>query len=158
MKRLIAIILTLSLILALPVLAHAKFSPGGQYEIKVNEIQTNGGEIEGHENEDGTYTITAKPDKEYKFVKWNIQGEYEIVDGTETSITVRFDYTTDININAIWAKKGSTTSTGPVDSGSGSPETTDNSGNILPIALTLLVGFASVAGFIIIKGKHVNEQ
>ena len=157
MKRFIALFLVLTLIFALPVMASAKKSPNGVVEIKVTLIQTNGGNAVGEENEDETYTVVATPNEGYEFEGWTVEGSYTITDGSLTSTEMTFDYTTDITISPIWKPIGTSTPSGPVDSGSGSPVTSDNTNSVLPIALVSLIAVLVVAGYAIIRNKHVVQ-
>ncbi|MBQ2815346.1 MAG: hypothetical protein IJE65_01585 [Clostridia bacterium] len=157
MKKFIALFMVLALIFTLPVMASAKKSPNGVVEIKVTVIQTNGGNAVGEENDDETYTVTATPNDGYEFVGWTIEGEYTILDGSLTSKELTFDYTTDITVTPIWKPIGTSEPSGPVDSGSGSPTTSDNTGNVLPIAIASLIAVLTLAGYAIIRNKHVTQ-
>ena len=157
MKKFIALFLVLTLIFALPVMASAKKSPAGETEIKVAIIQTNGGNAVGEENNDETYTVTATPSDGYEFDGWTIEGSYTILDGSLDSTELTFDYTTDITISPIWKPIGTSTPSGPVDSGSGSPVTSDNTGSVLPIAIVSLIAVLAIAGYAIIRNKKVVQ-
>ena len=157
MKKFIALFLVLTLIFALPVMASAKKSPNGEVEIKVTVIQTNGGNAVGEENNDESYTVTATPSEGYEFDGWTIEGSYTIVEGSLDSTKLTFDYTTDITISPIWKPMGTSTPSGPVDSGSGSPVTSDNTSNALPIAIVSLIAVLAVAGYAIIRNKQVVQ-
>lgn len=157
MKKFIALFSVLTLIFALPVMASAKKSPAGETEIKVTIIQTNGGNAVGEENNDETYTVTATPSEGYEFDGWTIEGSYTILDGSLDSTELTFDYTTDITISPIWKPIGTSTPSGPVDSGSGSPVTSDNTGSVLPIAIVSLIAVLAIAGYAIIRNKKVVQ-
>ena len=157
MKRFIALFLVLTILFALPVMASAKKSPNGVAEIKVTIIQTNGGNAVGEENEDETYTVTATPNEGYEFDGWTIEGSYTIIDGSLDEKEFTFDYTTDIVISPVWKPIGTSEPSGPVDSGSGSPVTSDNDGGILPIAIVCLIAVLAVAGYAIIRNKQMVD-
>lgn len=157
MKKIIALFLVMAIIFALPVMASAKKSPNGVVEIKVTVIQTNGGNAVGEENDDETYTVKANPNDGYEFVGWEIDGDYTIIDGSLTSTEITFDYTTDITVTPIWKPVGTSEPSGPVDSGSGSPTTSDTTGSVLPIAIASLIAVLALAGYAIIRNKYVAE-
>ncbi len=155
MKKIIALILTLAMVLALPVFAFAEDSPSGDPEYDVNIIQVDGATVTGGKNDDGSYTVTVTVKDTHNFNKWDIQGEYELVDCELTDETVTFTYTSDITVKAELIKKGASSGTGSIDTGSGSPETgNDNTYAIVAVALLAVI---AVAGVFVIKSKTVTE-
>ena len=87
MKKIAALFLVAVMMLTMAVSVFAEGteikSPEAGEEHKVEVARaTTGGAVFFVENEDGTYTITAKPDSGRKFIKWDITGEYEIVSGS----------------------------------------------------------------------------
>lgn len=157
MKKIIALVIALTLVLAMPVLAQAKTSPSGSVEIKVTVKDTNGGTVDSSENEDLTYTIKATPSKNYEFVKWDISGEFTFVKGDINSPEITIDYTSDVTVTPVWREIGTSSSAGPIDSSNGSPQTADNTNNVLPIALFVLLAMFAVAGVVIIRNKNTAE-
>ena len=59
MKKIIALVLALALVLSLPVFAFAEGSPSGDPEYRVQIINVDGGTATGEKNADGSYTVTV---------------------------------------------------------------------------------------------------
>lgn len=156
MKKLIAFVLTLTLILAMPVLAQAKTSPSGQVEIKVTVINVNGGTCEHGAEPDDSYTVTAVPKSGYEFTGWTIVGDYTFKSGDLKSETIKFDYTTDITVTPSFKLKDTSSSQGNPDSDGSSPHTNDNTSSA-PIVVIALLTLVAAAGIIVIRNKFVTE-
>lgn len=155
MKKIVALLLALTLILALPVFAFAEDSPSGKPEYKVQIINVDGATAVGNKNPDGSYTVTVTVKEGYKFNKWTIEGEYELVDSDLTDDTVTFTYTSDITVTPSYTKDGASSGAGSVDTGSGSPDTENN--NSYTLAVVSLLAVIAVAGVFVIKNKVVTE-
>lgn len=155
MKKIIALVLALALVLSLPVFAFAEGSPSGDPEYRVQIINVDGGTATGEKNADGSYTVTVTVKDGYKFNKWTIEGDYELVDCDIDDETVTFTYSSDITITPVYTKEGTSSGAGSVDTGSGSPDTSDNNSYTL-VAVSLLAVIA-IAGVFLLKNKVVTE-
>ena len=88
MKKIIAAIVAITIVFALPVFASADNSPSGTEKHKVTVIDVEGGTCEKIENPDGTYTIKATTKGGYEFTGWKIDGQYEFVSGSLSTPTI----------------------------------------------------------------------
>lgn len=107
MKKIIAIIMSLALVMSLGTMAFAAGSPQGDktYEVTItsdrDKNSSSKGEYKVVKNGD-TFEITAdEDDDEYKFLGWEIIGEYEIVSGSLTSRDLVIRPLGDITINQL---------------------------------------------------------
>ena len=116
MKRLITIALAIVMIFALGVTVFADSSPvpKEQYSIVVTYSPSDGslGDASADKNtviidpsDDGLVTLTANV-KDGKFSKWDIKGEYDIVEGSLTTPKLVIRPHSDIIANAIFEKDG----------------------------------------------------
>ena len=156
MKKLIAVVLVLVMIFALTVTVAAKDSPVGKdyYSITVAYNPSDGsfGTASGDKSsvqisapdEDGNVTITAVTKDNGVFIKWMIEGEYDVVSGSLTDLVVVIKPKSDISAVAYFEKSGTTPdsstpkqSTGGNDSQS-SPKTGDPMWIVLGLAVLAL--------------------
>lgn len=149
MKKLITIALAVVMLFTMVVSVAAEDSPQPKevYSISVSYSPADGslGEAGSDKNqviidssgEDGLVTLTAVV-KEGKFEKWDIQGEYEIVEGSLTSPKLVIKPLSDIKAVAIFSGSGSSSTPSSESTPSGtSPKTGD--------PLYLIIGFAVLA-------------
>lgn len=107
MKKIIAIIMSLALVMSLGTMAFAAGSPQGDKTYKVTitsdreESSSSKDNYKVVQNGD-TFEITAdEDDDEYEFLGWEIIGEYEIVSGSLTSRDLVIRPLGDITINQL---------------------------------------------------------
>lgn len=139
MKKIIALSLTAVMLLTLAIGAFAADlgspeRPGTGHKVSV--VSGKGGSADQKKNDDGTTTITAKPDEGHEFTGWEISGEYDLISGSlkDTVVTIRTKG--DVTATASFDQK---TPAKPWD-GDKSPKT----GNaVLPVAF---VAFVSLFG------------
>ena len=152
MKRFASIVLALVMVLALTVSVAAKGSPTGKdyYSITTSAIPSDGslGGASSDKNkvdtsivktDDGLVILTAT-EKNGKFDHWEITGDYEIVEGSLSSLVLKIRPLSDVKAVAVFKDSGSKstpdTPTKPNDSGT-SPKTGD--------PLLLVIGLAVLA-------------
>lgn len=103
------VLASLCVAMAVPAMA-ATYSAEGEevFQINVSSFAT-GEKTSGSyvEEEDGTITLTIAEDSEYDFVKWAIDGEYEIVSGSLTSKTLVIRPLSDLDIEEAYDVEGS---------------------------------------------------
>jgi len=152
MKKLITVALVIVMIFSLSVTVFAADydspQPKETYSIAVSYSPADGslGVASSDKNqvtidsEDGKVILTATV-KDGKFNRWDIKGEYEIVEGSLTSPKLVIIPKSDISANAIFEKDGKPATpdspSSSSDSGSTSPKTGD--------PLYLIIGFAVLA-------------
>ena len=107
MKKIIAIIMSLALVMSLGTMAFAAGSPQGDktYKVTITSDREESGSSKDNykvvQNGD-TFEITAdEDDDEYEFLGWEIIGEYEIVSGSLTSRDLVIRPLGDITINQL---------------------------------------------------------
>ena len=107
MKKIIAIIMSLALVMSFGTIAFAAGSPEGDktYTVTVTSDRDESSSSKGNytvvKNGD-TFEISAdEDDDEYKFLGWEIIGEYEIVSGSLTSRDLVIRPLGDITINQL---------------------------------------------------------
>lgn len=144
MKKIIALLVAVVMLFAVaaPVLADendSPFDPGTEFSITI-DVVTDGGNASKVVNEDGTVVLTATPDENYKFVKWDISGEYEIVSGTLTASPLTVKPTSDITVKVHFDGEDVAKPTDP-----SSPETGVNTVSFDIFAILMLVSVAGAA-------------
>ncbi|MBR1731044.1 MAG: hypothetical protein IJ725_01245 [Ruminococcus sp.] len=99
-------------------------------------------------DEDGQHaTIVAHPKNGYEFIGWRIDGDYTLEDGTLTDEEITILLHSDVHVYPQFRKIGtsSTTSTSiSIDSGTTSPQTSDNN------AMYFIIGFGVL--FVVLAG------
>ena len=140
MKKRICALIAVALLVFSSVTVMAANSPvaPNYHEITVNgqtvgkngatSIVVNGGKISissGVIEEGKEVTLTANPDKNNKFSKWIIDGDYEIVSGSLTSSTITIIPKSDIDVNAEFVD---------ADGNELTEETTEKPGNDSPVS------------------------
>lgn len=147
MKKVISIALVLVMVFALTVSASALVSPGGRghYGITVGQSPADGSLGNGSsdkdsvivtEDEDGNVTLTADEKNNGKFQRWEIEGDYDIVEGSLTDKTIVIRPKSDIHAVAVF--KGPDGSTNKVPATNNKP-TSPQTGDPLYIVLALAV-------------------
>lgn len=103
MKKFLAILMATMLlfVLALPVAAEISPSPEPEFDVD-SDVQEGEGETFETPNEDGSVTITAEPDEDHKFIRWEIEGEYILVSGTLTNSDITIVPLSDIKAHAYF--------------------------------------------------------
>ena len=159
MKKLFTLLMVVMMIVAIAVPAAAEISPKPEPEYNVDvDVSEGEGEANKTPNDDGTVTLEAKPSDGSNFIKWELEGEYEIISGSLTSPVLVIKPLTDVKANAFFEKDGSVvtkpadTTTAPVQKptpGDKSPQT-----GTAPIffAVAMLVAFVG-ATFAFKKGS-----
>ncbi len=155
MKKVLAILVSvfvlvsLCAVMAVPAMA-ATYSAEGEEVFKVNVSSfADGTKAPGNYKveKDGTITLTISEDREYDFVKWAIDGEYEIVSGSLTSKTLVIRPLSDLDIEEAYDVEGSQgAGEEPADLDENESDKAPETGNsALGFALLLTVGgFATV--------------
>ena len=158
MKKIVSLMLALLLVAGVSVVAFAAGSPvqpATKFEVAVSNANSNNGTVEKVVNEDGTITLTVKLADGAKFAKWVINGDYEIVEGSLTSTTIKIKASADLKVEASY--EGSNTTAEPADS-------TDDSANGssvspktgAPVASVAVVLFAA-AGVAVVSKKKLSK-
>ena len=137
MKKIFAILMVVAMIFAIAVPVCAEISPKPQPGVDTGVVPEDGGNVTDKDNGDGTHTITINPNKGHNFVKWEITGEYEIVNGKLTDTTITIKPLTDVKVNAVLKADSAKPSVKP---GTSSPST-----GVAPVMLAVAF-VASVAG------------
>lgn len=115
MKKLIAILVSvfvlvsLCVTMAVPAMAATPSAEGEEvFKINVSSF-AEGTKTPGSYKveKDGTITLTISKDRDYDFVKWAIDGDYEIVSGSLTSKTLVIRPLSDLDIEEAYDVKGS---------------------------------------------------
>lgn len=160
MKNLVSIVLTLVMIFALTATFAAAESPVAKdlYAISVKYDPADGslGTAGSDKNsvkvdsvgEDGEVKLTAVKQGKGEFVKWTIEGKYEIVSGSLTDSVIVIKPLSDIDATAIFTQPGAPTPTKEAnpDNSKTSPKTGD--------PLLLVLGLAALgigAGAVAVK-------
>lgn len=145
MKKILAAILALTLVFAMAVSVGAKVSPTPKEFFDVTVRTEGSGDADAdpykvEKNEDGSSTLTAT-EKNGKFQRWEIEGEYEILEGSLTSKVIRIRPLSDIVATAIFTEgsKG--------DSNPNTDSTSPKTGDMLFYALGMLTVALGVGVF-----------
>lgn len=95
MKKLFAIVLAVVLVAAVSVTAFAAESPTGElkFDVTVSASNSNSGKVEKVDNGDGTVTLKFEGEG---FKKWDIDGTYDVVDGSLETATITIKPTSEI--------------------------------------------------------------
>ena len=159
MKRLISVALALVMIFALTATFAAKSSPSGEdyYSIVVKYTPADGslGTASGDKSSvkvsepdpDGNVTLTAVNKGQGAFIKWTIDGEYDLVSGKLTDAVIVIKPKSDITAVAEFEKPGATPDQKPTEKPNDSqtsPKTGDPMWIILGLAV-LALGAGAVA-------------
>ena len=90
MKKIFAILMVVAMMFAVAVPMSAEISPEPElvYDVEVGIVPENGGEVTETDNGDGTVTLTVNPSDGSRFIKWEIEGDYDIISGDEYSTTL----------------------------------------------------------------------
>lgn len=155
MKKIIAVIIAITIVFALPVFASADNSPSGTEKHKVTVIDVEGGTCEKTENPDGTYTIKATTKGGYEFTGWKIDGQYEFVSGSLSTPTITISISSDVTVTPSYVNK-SGSSTGEPDSSNTAPKTGDSDYSTAIVFSVL--AFVAVAGIILGKNKLSSAE
>lgn len=101
---------------------------------------------------DEPVTFTALSGEGYHFVKWKIEGDYNIIEGNIYSSTIKLHPTSDIFAIAVFNDGDGTVAT--MDTSPISPKTGQNS---LPVFLTLAVLVLSAGSIMMINTKKIKR-
>ena len=142
MKKIFAILMVVAMMFAIAVPMSAEISPKPQPEVETSVVPENGGEITQTPNDDGTITITVKPNSGYDFVKWELTGEYDILNGgDEYDKTITIRPKTDVKAQAV-LKTQTTVKPTP------KPDTQSPSTGVAPVMMAVaFVGSMAAAGY-----------
>lgn len=156
MKKLFALMLALVLIASLAVsvsaVSHDSPTPVSYYDVSTSVVGT--GEagadpIKVVVNSDGTSTLTAvEVEGGGAFVRWELVGEYEIVEGSLTSKVLVIKPLSDVKASAVFKDAGK--DTGKKNDSSTSPKT----GDMSMIIVTVMLLAAGAAVFAVKKIKE----
>ena len=103
------VLASLCVAMAVPAMA-ATYSAEGEEVFQINVSSfAEGSKSSGNYKveDDGTITLTVSKDSDYIFVKWAIDGEYEIVSGSLTSKTLVIRPLSDLDVEEAYDVKGS---------------------------------------------------
>ena len=102
MKKFLSVLMVVAMLFVIAIPVAAEISPGPKpvHKIDAEVVPEGGGEVDKIDNGDGTITLIVKPEDGHNFIKWDIDGEYEIVSGTLTDTTITIRPSTDINAEA----------------------------------------------------------
>lgn len=142
MKKIVVLLMVAVMLFAVaaPVFAvESPDKPGTEFSVTIDVI-TDGGNASKVVNEDGTVVLTATPDENYKFVKWDISGEYEIVSGTLTGSPITIKPVSDVTVKVSFDGKQAVK---PTDATS--PETGVQTVSSDIFAILMLVSVAGAA-------------
>lgn len=164
MKRLITIALAIVMIFALGVTVFADSSPvpKEQYSIVVTYSPSDGslGDASADKNtviidpsDDGLVTLTANV-KDGKFSKWDIKGEYDIVEGNLTTPKLVIRPHSDIIANAIFEKDGKPATPDTPSSSSGGSGTSPKTGDPLYMIIVFSILALGMGAFAVKKIKE----
>lgn len=164
MKRLITVALVIVMIFALGVTAFADSSPvpKEQYSIDVTYSPSDGslGDASADKNtviidpsDDGLVTITANV-KDGKFSKWDIKGEYDIVEGSLTTPKIVIRPHSDISANAIFEKDGKPATPDTPSSSDGGSGTSPKTGDPLYMIIVFSILALGMGAFAVKKIKE----
>ncbi len=102
MKKFLSVLMVVAMlfVIAIPVAAEISPEPIPEYDVDAGVIPEGGGEVDKIENEDGSITLIVKPEDGYNFIKWEIDGEYELISGELTDKTITIKPLTDVKVDA----------------------------------------------------------
>ena len=152
MRKLVSIALVLVMVFAMTVSASALISPGAKdhFGITVGTSPSDGSlgsastdkdSVQVTENEDGTVTLTAEEKGNGKFSHWEIEGDYDIVEGSLTSKTIVIRPKSDIHAVAVFeedGKKATADTTVKPNNSNTSPKTGDPMFIVFGLAVLVL--------------------
>lgn len=150
MKRVISLMVALLLAVSFSAVSFAAVSPKGETKYEVTVESNKGGSIkdlyEKTENDDGTVTLEHISND--KFLRWEINGKYDLVDGNLKSDYIVIRPHEDLVAKMVFALSDKE---GKDDDGSKSPETGNSA---LPLMAVVTVG-AGIAA--VISKKCLNK-
>ena len=150
MKKVISIALVLMMVFALTVSASAKRSPGaqGHFGVTVGQHPSDGSLGSGstdkdsviiEEDENGNVTLTAEEKGNGKFSHWEIEGDYDIIEGSLTDKKIVIRPKSDIHAVAVFKNAdGSTDKVPATNNNNTSPQTGDPLYIVLALAVLAL--------------------
>lgn len=142
MKKIFAMLLVVAMMFAIAIPMSAEISPKPQPDVETVVVPEKGGEITEKDNGNGTITLTINPNSGYNFVKWELTGEYEILNGGDVydkTITIRPK--TDVKAQAVM--KAQTTVKPTPGPNNQSPST-----GVAPVMMAVaFVGSMAAAGY-----------
>lgn len=110
MKKFLSVLMVVAMLFAIAIPVAAEISPGPkpEHDVDAGVVPEDGGEVNEIINGDGTITLIVKPDDKHTFVKWEIEGEYEIISGSLTDTTITIKPVTDVKADAVLNKNTAT--------------------------------------------------
>ena len=166
MRQFVSIALVLVMLFAMTVSASALISPGGKdhFGITVGTNPSDGSlggantdknSVTANTDEDGNVTLTADEKNNGKFSHWEIEGEYDIIEGSLTDKVIVIRPKSDIHAIAVFEKPGTPDSSSPTESktpvsGGNTSNTSPKTGDSLYIIFGLAV-LALGAGALAVK-------
>lgn len=156
LKRIIAVMIAVLLLMFSSVSAFAVISPSGDHRNKVTIVATEGGSgiytsesgVGEGPNGGTIIRLEPKPNDGYTFSHWEIEGTYTILEDGTLLVIEAFS---DITAIPYFVKTGSSSSNGPVDSNTSqtSPQTGDKTLLFFAGAIVL----AAACSVIVVKRK-----
>ncbi len=130
MKKVFALLLAVVLVVfaTVPAFATDLKSPSGdqEYDVNINNNQGGTGSYTTEYVEDGEYTIiTADPNDGYNFSYWVINGDYELIEGSLTDLSIKIRPLSDIVVTPYFEKDGKIVEGPDGDDSGTSPKTSD---------------------------------
>lgn len=157
-KKALAVLVAMLIVMFSCVSAFAAISPSGKPSLDVTIIPTEGGtgsydittEIEAGPNGGTIVEFTPKPNPGYTFEKWELEGEYDIVDGSLTTDKLKVEAYSDLVATPYYVSaSGTPGSSVDANTSQTSPQTGDNTNVMFAVAIVLV----AMAGAVVVTRK-----
>lgn len=140
MKKIVSALVALMMVACLSITAFAAVSP-----VATINKDYKGGTATFEKDSESVITLTAKAKKGYKFLNWDIDGNYEVVSGSLDSKTVVIKLKGDVDLSDVDAtpnfkKIAVTSDDGNSDKDDVAPKTSDNGLGVLALSVLALGG------------------
>lgn len=100
MKKFLSVLMVVAMLFVIAIPVAAEISPKPDPVVDAGTVPEDGGNVDKIVNEDGTITLIVKPEDGYNFIKWEIDGEYEIIKGELTDKTITIKPNSDVKADA----------------------------------------------------------
>lgn len=157
-KKVLAVLVAMLIVMFSCVSAFAAISPSGKPSLNVTIIPTGGGtgsydittEIEKGPNGGTLVDFTPKPNPGYTFEKWEIEGEYTVVEGDMGSEKLTVEAFSDLVVTPHYTSESGTPG-GSIDANTGqtSPQTGDSTNVMFAVTVVLV----AMAGAVVVTRK-----
>ncbi len=160
MKKVLVLTFAVMMIACLSLSAFAEVSPTAPVVYDVSVSSYAGGNVNtSYDEETGVYTLVAAANDSNSFSKWEITGDYEIVEGTLESATLKIKCASDVEVSAVFVDENGDvvvddvqtpddtvpSTTTPADDSSDAPQTGSNTLSYLALALCVACAVAFIS-------------